>query len=190
MLGLLAIISVFSGRVGSRLAPKKYAEQSFYKILSLWHCLRYIVLYFSSSCSGNHLCLLYFLLLPLAKPITEKTDVRPHQNRIFDKFLHAIHQTISVAARHELLISRLTFIWKLCICPRDRGLIRNSKHTHPPTQDTQGVDGIERLRSTAHLGNGKRSALSRTNTSCGQRNPIDLILEDSGLALRRKSICQ
>lgn len=63
----------------------------------------------------------------------------------------------------------------------------DGKHAHPPTQDTQRVNGIKRLGSTAHLGNGQRSALGRTDTSCRQRNPVDLVLEYSGLRIERVS---
>ena len=144
----------------------------------------YIILYLSTGFRGDQLCLLYLSFLPFTKTVAKKADVRPHQNRIFDKLLHAIHQAISVTTWHESLISRLTFIGELCICLGDRRLIRDRKHTHPPTKDTQRVNRIERLRSTAHLGNSQRSALGGTDTSGRQRNPIDLIFEHSGLTLR------
>lgn len=157
---------------------------------SMMHCLYgnvYTVVYLSFGCSGIYCCLLRFLLFPLAEAIPKKVDVRPHQNRVFDKFLHAIHETISVATGHESLISWLAFIRKLSICFGDRGLIWDSKHAHPPTQETQRVHGIERLGSAAHLGNGQRSALGGTDTSCSQRDPVDLILEHSGLDCDRKA---
>lgn len=145
----------------------------------------YIILCLSTGFRSKQLCLLYLPFLPFTKTVTEKPDVRPHQDRIFDKLLHAIHQTISVSTRHESLISRLPFIGELCICLGDRRLIRDRKHTHPPTKDTQRVDRIEWLGSTAHLGNSQRSALGGTDTSGRQRNPIDLIFEHGGLTLRK-----
>lgn len=104
-------------------------------------------------------------ILPFAESIPEKLDVWSHQDCIFDKLFHTIHQTITVTTRQEPLISWLTFIWEMGVGPWNRGLIGDRKHTHPATENTQGVNRIERLRSTAHLGNGKRSTLSGTDAS-------------------------
>jgi hypothetical protein len=58
-------------------------------------------------------------LLAFTETISEQPKVRPHENSIFDKFLHAIHQAISIATRQESLIPRLTLFWEMSVRFRD-----------------------------------------------------------------------
>ena len=116
--------------------------------------------------------------------------VRLHQDGVFDKFLHTIYQTVTIATRHESLVTRLAFVWEMGIGLGNRWLIGDGKHTHPAAEDTQGVDCIEWLRSTTYLGNGKRSALCWTDTSSAQRYPINLILENAGLVCAKANRSQ
>src|SRR4051794_19075121 len=48
-------------------------------------------------------CLLFLLalLLPFAIPVTEKVEVRSHNDGVLHKLLHAINEPVSVAAGHE-----------------------------------------------------------------------------------------
>lgn len=127
------------------------------------------------------LLLLCPFLLPLTEPIPKKFQVRPHEEGVLDKLLHAIYQSVPVTTGHQPLISRLTFVGELCIRFRDRRLIRNGEHAHPPAEKTQSVDGVERLRTAAHLRNSEGPALRWTHTPVSQRDPVDLIFEDRGL---------
>ena len=91
---------------------------------------------------------LFFFQSPFfsfTETVGKESYVRPHQNRVLDKFLHAVHESISVAARHKSLISRLTFVRKLSVCLGNRRLVGNGKHAHPSTEDSQRVDCIKGL---------------------------------------------
>lgn len=127
------------------------------------------------------LLLLRPFLFPLTEPITKKFQVGPHEEGVLYKLLHAIHQSVSVTTGNKPLISPLTVSGELCVRFRDRRLIRNSEHAHPPAEKTQRVDGIERLRATTHLRNGEGPALRWTHTPGSQWDPVDLIFEDGGL---------
>lgn len=127
------------------------------------------------------LLLLGPFLFPLTEPITKKFQVGPHEEGVLYKLLHAIHQSVPVTTGHKSLISWLTVIGEMCIRFRDRRLIRNSEHAHPPAEKAQRVDGVERLRAATHLRNGEGPALRWTYTPGSQRDPVDLIFEDGGL---------
>jgi hypothetical protein len=121
-------------------------------------------------------------LLTFTISVRKELKVRPHQDSILDELFHAINQAIPVPARHEMIVSRLTGIREVSVCLWDRALIRDDKHAHPAPQDPERVDGVERLRSSAYLGDGQGAALSGSNAAGRQGNPVDLVLEDGSLA--------
>ncbi len=99
-----------------------------------------MILYVRQSC----LFLFSPLLLSLAIPITEKVEVWPHYQRVLHEFLHTINQSVSVPTWHKPTPSFIrVLVCELCISHGDRALIRNSEHAHPPSEDTQGVHGVE-----------------------------------------------
>lgn len=91
-----------------------------------------------------HLKMHYSSLLSLAISITKEIEVWPHYQRILYKFLHTINKSISVSTWHKSTPSIIRIlICELCISHRDRALIRNSEHAHPPAEDAQGIHSVE-----------------------------------------------
>lgn len=129
------------------------------------------------------LCVYVFLpsLLPFAESILEHGKMWLHHNSIFDKFLHAINESIAITAAHQAVTIIASFSDVLRISLRNRGLVRNGEHAHPAAQDPQSVDRIEGLRAAGDLRNGERSSLSRSHTTGGQWYPIYLVFEYGGL---------
>ena len=80
--------------------------------------------------------------------------MRPHQNRILNKLLHTIHQPVAIPTRHQPLIPGRPLIWEMRVRLRDRRLIRDREHAHPPAQYPERVHCVEGLRAAAYLGDG------------------------------------
>lgn len=125
------------------------------------------------------LCFLRPLLLPLTESVAEKIEVGTHDNRVFDKLLHAVDKSVPVPAGHQPTAGVL--LRELLVCHGYGALVRYDEHAHPSTEYSQGVDRIERLRSTVHLCDCEGTALSRTHRASGQRYPVDLVLENGRL---------
>lgn len=105
----------------------------------------------------------------------------PHDNRVLDKFLHAVDQAIAVATWHEAASALGSILFsKLLVSHRDRGLVRDREHPHPPTKDAKRVDGVKGLRSTRDLSDSQRTTLRRSYTAGTERDPINLVLEYGG----------
>ena len=62
----------------------------------------------------------------------------------------------------------------------NRRLVRNCEHPHPPAEQAQRVDGIERLRAAAHLHDREGAPLGRPHRGRVQGDPVDLVLHDTG----------
>jgi hypothetical protein len=120
-------------------------------------------------------------LLPLTIPIRKQIDMRPHQNGVLDKLLHTIHQTIPVAAGHEMMVSRLSCVREMGIRLGDGRLVWDREHAHPSTEDAEGVDCVEGLGSSTNLGDSQRATLGGPDTPCREGDPVDLVFEDAGL---------
>ena len=136
-------------------------------------------------------------LYAFAEPIPEQIKMLPHHERVLDELLHAIHDAVAVAggfesttavggrgiAIHTLCVrgGRWRLVGEMCVCLRDRRLIRNHKHAHPSAEDAERVDRVEGLRAAVDLGDGKRATLRGADGAAAQWNPVDLVLEDSGL---------
>ena len=97
-------------------------------------------------------------LLPLAKPIPKQFKLWPHNNRILDKFLHAINKPVPITTRQKPT-RLITLIRKLRIRFRQTRLVRNTKHAHPAAEDTERVHGIEGLGAAIDLDDGESTAL-------------------------------
>lgn len=102
----------------------------------------------------------------------------PHHDSIFYKFLHAIHQPISVPTwLHSASLIPFLALRELRISHGHTALIRNSKHAHPATQYTQRIHRIKRLRAPRYLRNGERTTLCGPHRARRQGNPVNLVLK-------------
>jgi hypothetical protein len=106
----------------------------------------------------NSLC--FFLLLlfackplcSLTKPIPEQMEVRPHYEAVFDEFLHAVHQAVSVITRHQSAATVFCVLAsELGISFRYRALIRDCEQAHPAAENTKGVHSVEGLGPSRYL---------------------------------------
>lgn len=123
--------------------------------------------------------------LPLAEPVAEQIKMRPHNDGILDELLHAIHQSISVGAWFQSAASiHIVRVRKVRPGLRNRALVRNREHPHPAAQDAQRVHRVEGLRTAIHLSDGQRPALGGPHRPSREGNPVDLVLENGGLAAR------
>lgn len=91
--------------------------------------------------------------------------MRFHHDSVFDEFLHAIKESIPVAASRQPvnIIAFSTHVLRVRLW--NRGLAGNGEHAHPVAQNTQWIDRIEGLRAAGNLRNGERSPLSRSHTT-------------------------
>ena len=92
----------------------------------------------------THIPLLRQPLSPLAIPVAKKVEMRPHHHGILDKLLHAIHETVSVRARHQpaAALEGLGFgvvggdsVGELRVGHGDGTLVRDGEHAHPAPED-------------------------------------------------------
>ena len=115
--------------------------------------------------------------------------MRPHDNRILYKLLHAVDQPVSVRARFEAAapVHRIVGVGEVGPRFRNGALVRDGEHSHPAAQDAQRVHCVERLRAAVHLGNRQGPALRWTDAACGKRDPVNLVLEDGRLL---QAVCQ
>ncbi|BCR90414.1 uncharacterized protein ACHE_60300S [Aspergillus chevalieri] len=60
--------------------------------------------------------------------------MRSHQNRILHKLLHTIHQSVPILTSEKPLNPDLPLRRKMRVRLRNRRLIRNSEHAHPPAK--------------------------------------------------------
>ena len=119
-------------------------------------------------------------LRPLAKPISKKLKLRPHEDTILDKLLHAVHQPIAIPTRQQP--ARLVaLVRELRIRSRQAGLVGDAEHAHPAPEDPQSVDGVEGLRAAVDLDEGEGAALGRAHAAGGEGDPVDLVFEHAGL---------
>lgn len=123
-------------------------------------------------------------LHPLAKPIPKKLKLRPHKDTILDKFLHTIHQPISIPTRQQPT-PLISLIRELRIRSRQAGLVGDAEHAHPAPEDPQRVDGVEGLGAAVDLDEGEGAALGRAHAAGGEGDPVDLVFENAGLGCFR-----
>lgn len=89
------------------------------------------------------LFLLDSLFFPFTESIPKQVEVRPHDDGVLDKLLHAVYQPVPVATGHEP--TAFLLLGELSVRLRDGALIWNGEHAHPATENAQRVDGIEGL---------------------------------------------
>jgi len=77
---------------------------------------------------------LHPLLLPFTIPIPKKAQMRPHQYCILHELLHTIHQPVPIPTRQDPLIPYLPLRREMRVRFRNRRLIRDREHAHPPAQ--------------------------------------------------------
>src|SRR3546814_5765975 len=86
-----------------------------------------------------------------------------------------IHYPVVIARRQHA-----AGLVELLICLGDARLVRNGDHPHPPSEDAQRVDAVERLRSRRDLHHRERATLRWTQPLISERKMIDLRLHDAG----------
>src|SRR3546814_1427634 len=59
-------------------------------------------------------------------------------------------------------------------------LVGDGEHAHPPPEQPQRVDRVERLRSARNLHDGQGPALGRTHAAEFERQMVDLRFHDAG----------